>query len=172
MHGAIAEVLYLEGAHLGGLTGSRLGALYVFNNSACFKVGRDVNTTATHHLSSTIHHPPTTHSHLPTHPYPTKCDTGRYAKTAQNKECMECISGFFTGQEIAADDCLEVGLIRPRGGVRPIIHPLVHPPPATRRPPVTARRSPPTAHRPPPTANPFNPVRRRPLLREHGGQLL
>ena len=28
MHGAIAEVLYLEGPHLGGLTGSRLGALY------------------------------------------------------------------------------------------------------------------------------------------------
>ena len=32
MHGAIAEVLYLEGPHLGGLTGSRLGALYAIRS--------------------------------------------------------------------------------------------------------------------------------------------
>ena len=40
MHGAIAEVLYLEGPHLGGLTGSRLGALYLQGRRADKKLAR------------------------------------------------------------------------------------------------------------------------------------
>ena len=47
MHGAIAEVLYLEGPHLGGLTGSRLGALYVvqYSRSTVLEVYNLTGTT-------------------------------------------------------------------------------------------------------------------------------